>query len=294
LGPDLENVRDAEKRPAKRDFLRRHAPTIILVTVFLVGLSVLLYPVVSDYVNSLHQSRVIAEYSESVMRIDDARYAALLAEAHAYNERLGTKANRYLMSDAERAAYNELLSVSGTGIMGYLEIPAIRVRLPIYHGTGEGVLQVGIGHMEGTSLPVGGVGTHAAVTGHRGLPSSLLLTDMNKMTVGDLFMFTVLDELLTYEVDQILIVEPHEIEALDIVEGMDYATLITCTPYGINSHRLLVRGHRTDNVAGANVRVTGDATMIETTLAAAIFAAPMLLGLLAGLLIKYRRRGKRL
>jgi sortase A len=290
----LENAGGAEnaprRRPGKKGFLRRHAPTLILATVFLVGLSVLLYPVVSDYVNSLHQSRVIAEYSQSVVHIDDARYTALLAEARAYNESLGTKANRYILSDEERAEYNSLLSVSGTGVMGYLEIPAIRVKLPIYHGTGENVLQVGIGHMEGTSLPVGGVGTHAVVTGHRGLPSSLLLTDLNKLTVGDLFMFTVLDELLTYEVDQIVIVEPHEIGAMDIAADMDYATLVTCTPYGINSHRLLVRGHRTDNVEETDVRVTADARLVDSVAAAAIFAAPMLVGLLVVVLIKYRKR----
>ncbi|MDR1204711.1 MAG: class C sortase [Peptococcaceae bacterium] len=278
----------------RRSFPRKHALTLALAAVFLIGLAVLLYPVVSDYINALHQSRVIAEYRESVTRVDDASYAAYLDEARAYNGRLNAKSNRFVLSEEERTEYDSLLRVSDTGVMGYLEIPSIRVKLPIYHGTGEGVLQVGIGHMEGASLPIGGVGTHAVVTGHRGLPSSTLLTDLNKLTEGDFFMFAILDEVLTYEADHILTVEPDELDALDIDPDMDYATLVTCTPYGINSHRLLVRGHRVDNAGGNGVRVAADAIMIKSTLAAMIFAAPMLLGLSIGVFIKYRRRGERI
>jgi sortase A len=290
-GLDTSLETGGDERRAQRSFLRKHALTLGLAAVFLVGLSVLLYPIVSDYINALHQSRVIAEYSGSVAKVDDGRYAALLAEARAYNETLPTKSERFVLSEEERAEYDALLRVSGAGVMGYLEIPAIRVKLPIYHGTGEGVLQVGIGHMEGTSLPVGGVGTHTAVTGHRGLPSSTLLTDLNKVAIGDLFVFTILDEVLTYEADSITIVEPDELDSIKFDPEMDYATLVTCTPYGINSHRLLVRGHRVDNIAAGNdIRVTADATMIDSTLAAAIFASPMLIALLIGVLVKYRRR----
>jgi sortase A len=275
-----------------KSFLRKHSLTFILISVFVVGLAVLLYPTVSDYVNSLHQSRVIAEYSESVGHIDDERYESLLAAAHAYNEVLPEKANRYMLSDAEKDEYGELLNVSGNGVIGYVEIPSIRVKLPIYHGTDENVLQVGIGHMEGTSLPVGGIGTHTAVTGHRGLPSSSLLTNLDRVSVGDIFVFTVLDETLTYEADRILIVEPHETDKLEIDPEMDYATLITCTPYGVNSHRLLVRGHRVDNLPGSSsFRVTADAMPIDPALASGIFAAPILIALLIGVLVKYRRRG---
>ena len=275
-----------------KNFLRGHAPSLILTAVFVVGLAVLLYPTVSDYVNSLHRSRVIAAYNESVVEIDDERYEAMLAAARAYNEALPEKSNRYALSEADAAEYAALLDVSGNGVMGYLEIPAIRVKLPIYHGTGESTLQAGIGHMEGTSLPIGGVGTHTAVTGHRGLPSSVLLTNLDRMTVGDIFVFTVLDEVLTYEADRILIVEPHETDKLEIDPGMDYATLVTCTPYGINSHRLLVRGHRVDNLAGGSgFRITADAMPIDPALASVIFAVPMLAGLLIGVLIRYRRRG---
>jgi sortase A len=274
-----------------KSFLRKHTLTLILISVFVVGLAVLLYPTVSDYINFLHQSRVISEYSESVGRIDDERYDAFLAAARAYNEGLTEKANRYVLSDAEKDEYGALLNVSGNGVIGYVEIPAIRVKLPIYHGTDENVLQVGIGHMEGTSLPVGGIGTHTAVTGHRGLPSSSLLTNLDRMSIGDVFIFTVLDEVLTYEADRILIVEPHETDKLEIDPEMDYATLITCTPYGVNSHRLLVRGHRTDNLPGSSFRVTADAVPIDPALASGIFAAPILIALLIGVLVKYRRRG---
>jgi sortase A len=281
---------------ARKAVFGKRALTFGMAGVFLVGLAVLLYPVVSDYINALHQSRVIVEYNESVARVDDARYAELLDGARAYNERLVGKNNRFVLTEEERAEYDALLRVSDSGVMGYLEIPSIRVKLPIYHGTGEGVLQVGIGHLEGSSLPIGGAGTHAVVTGHRGLPSSTLLTDLNKLTEGDLFMFTVLGEVLTYETDRVLTVEPDEMDALDFDPDIDYATLVTCTPYGINSHRLLVRGHRVDNVAEDDVRVVfvpEDSDAMDTRLAIAISAAPSLLGILIGTLIKKRQRKER-
>jgi sortase A len=267
--------------------------TLALALIFIIGLAVLLYPVVSDHINALHQSRVIAEYRENVVRTDDASRAVFIGEARAYNERLNAKGDRFVLSDEDRAEYNSLLRVSDTGVMGFLEIPSIRVKLPIYHGTGEGVLQVGIGHMEGTSLPIGGVGTHAVVTGHRGLPSSTLLTDLNKMSEGDIFLFTVLDEVMTYETDRILTVEPDELDALDIDPNTDYATLVTCTPYGINSHRLLVRGHRVDNAAGNDGRVTADASGIEPVPVAVLLAGLMLSGFSTAMLIKSRRRKER-
>jgi sortase A len=283
-------------RKGRKAVFGKRALTVGLAGVFLVGLAVLLYPVVSDYINALHQSRVIVEYNESVARVDGARYAEILDEARAYNERLVGKNNRFVMSEEEREEYNALLRVSDSGVMGYLEIPSIRVKLPIYHGTGEGVLQVGIGHLEGSSLPIGGEGTHAVVTGHRGLPSSTLLTDLNKLTEGDLFIFTVLGEVLTYETDRALTVEPDEMDALELDPDMDLATLVTCTPYGINSHRLLVRGHRVDNVAEDDVRIVyvpADEGIIDIRLAIAISAAPALMGILIGKLIKRRQRKER-
>ena len=207
----------------------------------------------------------------------------------AYNASLLERNNAYLLTEEQKAAYEQLLNVSGLGIMGYIEIPSIDCSLPIYHGTEESVLQIAIGHLEWTSLPVGGESTHCVLSGHRGLPSAKLFTNLDKLQEGDVFLLRVLDEVLTYEVDQILIVEPQETGALRIVEGEDYCTLVTCTPYGINTHRLLVRGHRIENAPEARlVRVTADAVQIEPLLVAPIVALPMLLLLLILLLLPKR------
>ena len=268
-----------------------HLITILLVLIFLLGLSLLLYPAVSDYWNSKHQTRAIAVYSEEVSGLDKEQYQALWAGAAAYNASLRERDNAYLLTEEQKAAYEQLLNVSGLGIMGYIEIPSIDCSLPIYHGTEESVLQIAIGHLEWSSLPVGGESTHCVLSGHRGLPSAKLFTNLDKLQEGDVFMLRVLDEVLTYEVDQILIVEPQEIAALQITEGEDYCTLVTCTPYGINSHRLLVRGHRIENAPEARlVRVTADAVQIEPLLVAPIVALPMLLLLLILLLLPKRQK----
>lgn len=265
--------------------------TIILILVFLAGLSLLLYPTVSDYWNSLHQSRAITQYAEQVAELDNDVYEQLWADAHSYNQTLLDKADRYEMTDEEQAEYESLLNVSGNGIIGYIEISKIGCSLPIYHGTDEAVLQIAVGHIEGSSLPVGGESTHAVLSGHRGLPSAKLFTDLDKLVTGDTFVLRILDETLTYEVDQILIVEPYEMNALEIEEGKDYCTLVTCTPYGINTHRLLVRGHRVDNVEEAKtIRVTADAMQIEPIIVAPLVAVPMLLLLLIGLLVNTRKK----
>lgn len=267
------------------------ASTIILILVFLVGLSLLLYPSVSDYWNSLHQSRAIAGYAGQVAELDDSTYEALWEEAQAYNRSLPGKPNRFRLTDEELEEYEGYLSISATNVIGYIEIAKINCRLPIYHGTDESVLQVGVGHLEGSSLPVGGESTHTVISGHRGLPSARLFTDLDQLETGDTFRLCVLDEILTYEVDQIRIVEPQEIEELEIVEGEDYCTLVTCTPYGINSHRLLVRGHRIENMSAAGgARVTADAVQIEPVIAAPLAAVPILVLLLAGLLFQTRKR----
>lgn len=260
--------------------------TIFLFLMLLAGLSLLLYPTVSDYWNSFHQSRAIASYAEQVAQIDNNVYDQLWADAESYNRTLRGKENRYELSDEELTEYESLLNVSGNGIIGYIEIPSIGCSLPIYHGTDEAVLQIAVGHIAGTSLPVGGQGTHCALSGHRGLPSAKLFTDLDKMVDGDIFVLRVLDETLTYEVDQILIVEPYEMDALEIEAGEDYCTLVTCTPYGINTHRLLVRGHRIENIAEAKtVRVTADAVQIEPLIVAPVLAIPLLLVLLILLLL---------
>ncbi len=265
--------------------------TILLILILLAGLSLLLYPTVSDYWNSFHQSKAIASYAEQVAGLDNDIYEQLWADARDYNAALPQKTDRYTMTDEDRAEYESLLNVSGNGIIGYIEIPAIGCSLPIYHGTDESVLQIAVGHIEGTSLPTGGSGTHSVLSGHRGLPSAKLFTDLDKLNTGDDFILRVLDETLTYEVDQILIVLPHEMDALEIAPVMDYCTLVTCTPYGINSHRMLVRGHRIENAEEARtVRVTADATQIEPLIVVPVMAAPILLLLLIVLLIPKKHR----
>ena len=271
--------------------MRKHLSTILLVFILLIGLSLLLYPSVSDYWNSFHQTRAIATYAENVAKLDNNQYDQLWEEARAYNEALPFRSNPYYLSEEQKAQYESLLDVSGLGVMGYIEIPEIDVSLPIYHGTEESVLQIAVGHLEWSSLPVGGESTHCVLSGHRGLPSAKLFTNLDKLQAGDIFMLRVLDEVLTYEVDQILIVEPQETGALRIEEGKDYCTLVTCTPYGINTHRLLVRGHRIDNIEEAKtVRVTADAIQIEPLLVAPVVAIPILLLLLILLLLPKQPR----
>ena len=210
---------------------------IVLVLIFLAGLSLLLYPTVSDYWNSLHASRAVSEYAEQVNALDQDRYKDLWKQAVDYNRTLLDRVNSFTLTEEQQEQYEELLNLSGTGIMGYIEIPNINVSLPIYHGTAESVLQIAVGHVDWTSLPVGGEGTHCVLSGHRGLPSAKLFTNLDKIVEGDTFSIRVLDEVLTYEVDQILIVEPTEVDTLQIEPGKDLCTLVTCTPYGINTHR---------------------------------------------------------
>lgn len=265
--------------------------TAFLVLLLLAGVSLLLYPSLSDYWNSMHQTRAIASYAETVSQLDTAQYDEMWKAAQDYNRSLAQRETAFALTDEQKAAYESLLDVSGLGVMGYIEIPEIDCSLPIYHGTEESVLQVAVGHLEWSNLPVGGEGTHCVLSGHRGLPSAKLFTNLDKLAVGDTFLLRVLDEVLTYEVDQILIVEPEQVDALGIVPGEDYCTLVTCTPYGINTHRLLVRGHRVENTPeAARMHVTADATQFDPLLVAPVLAIPVLLLLLMILLVPKRRR----
>lgn len=262
-----------------------------LLCVFLfAGLCLLLYPAVSNYWNSFTQSKAIAAYSEEIAYLDEDRYEQLWDSAIEYNESLVGKKPEYELEGEQKEYYDSLLNVTGNGVMGYIEIPSINCSLPIYHGTDVDVLQVAVGHLEWSSLPVGGKSTHCVLSGHRGLPSASLFTDLDKLIEGDLFMIRILDEILTYEVDQIRIVEPHEVEELQIVEGEDYCTLVTCTPYGVNSHRLLVRGHRIKNMDSAQtIQVTANALQIEPILVASILMFGMLCILFVLILIPRRK-----
>ena len=275
-----------------RTWIKKNLSTLVLILVFLIGLSLLLYPAFSDYWNSFHQSRAIASYSEQVSDIDDKQYDEIIQKAKEYNETIPLRANRWVLTEEEKAVYSNMLDVGGTGIMGYVEIPKVAVSLPIYHGVDEAVLQIAVGHIEGTSLPVGGTGTHCAISGHRGLPSAKLFTNIDELKEGDTFLLYILDEVLTYEVDQIRIVEPNDVSSLEFEEDKDLCTLVTCTPYGVNSHRLLVRGHRIETLAEHSIRVTADAMQIDEMLVASFVAVPILISLLIGVLSVPRRRKK--
>lgn len=270
----------------------KRSSSLIIVIVLIAGLSLLLYPTVSEYWNSFHSSKAIADYANIVSNMDEAEYDRLLNAALNYNQELALRDNTFFLSDEQKAEYEELLNISGTGIMGYIEIPSIGVSLPVYHGTSEAILQIAVGHLEWSSLPVGGSSTHSVLSGHRGLPSAKLFTDLDQLENGDIFIVRVLNEVFTYEVDQILIVDPDDTDSMVVFDGEDLCTLVTCTPYGINSHRLLVRGHRTENIEEAKViRVTSDAVQIEPMLVAPIVAIPILLVLMIGLLVKPKKRG---
>ena len=262
--------------------MKKRGTTIILLVVFLAGLSLLVYPTFSDWWNSFHQSRAIMSYTETVTNLSNEEYEQLLGSARDYNARWVQRGTAYQLSDEQRADYTAQLDPGGTGIMCSIDIPSIRCNLPVYHGTDEAVLQVAVGHLEWSSLPVGGEGTHTVLSGHRGLPSARLFTDIDRMVVGDLFCLNVLDETLTYEVDQILIVLPEDLSALQPVPGEDLCTLVTCTPYGINTHRLLVRGHRVANeIVDDPSRVTADGVQVQPVLVAPAIAVPLLIVVVA-------------
>ena len=276
-------------------FSRKNRITgILLLVALLAGLSLLLYPFLADYWTSMHQSRAIATYRNAVTELDNNDYEGMLEEAQAYNDALPGNPDRFLPSEEEHQQYENLLSISEDGIIGYVEIPSIHVSLPFYHGTDEDILQVAAGHIEGSSLPVGGEGTHCVISGHRGLPSARLFTDIDQLTEGDIFTLLVLDETLTYEVDQIRIVEPEDISLLEIEEGKDLCTLVTCTPYGVNSHRLLVRGHRVENREEEGIlRITADALMVDSRFVAPVIAAPIILVLILVLVVRTLRKRRR-
>ena len=265
--------------------MKKNLSTILLVVVLLAGVGIMLYPSASDYWNSFHQSRAIASYAENVSHLTAVDYERLWLAAGQYNQTLLKKANPFVVAEDDWAEYEALLNVAGDGIMGYIEIPKINCSLPIYHGTSEAVLQIAVGHIQGSSLPVGGESTHCVLSGHRGLPSAKLFTNLDQLDEGDTFMLRILNETLTYQVDQIHIVEPTQLDDLAISKGRDYCTLVTCTPYGVNSHRILCRGKRVENAAEAvAVSITADALRIEPTLVAPVAAVPMLMVVLSFLL----------
>lgn len=270
------------------------ASTIILVAIFFVGLSVLLYPTVSDFWNEKRQSKAIVNYDDLIVNLTPEDYTKFFNEADSYNQKIKGMPSSYMNHSNIAEEYYNILDVNGDGMMGYITIEKIKVQLPIYHGTSDKVLNSAVGHVEGSSLPVGGESTHAVLSAHRGLPSAKLFTNLDKVEVGDVFTIRILDRTITYQVDQVLIVLPHETEALNIVSGEDYCTLVTCTPYGINTHRMLVRGTRIENIEeDKQVNVITEAYQIDPLIVTPAVAAPMLGILLVVLLVKSSKTGKK-
>ena len=276
-------------------WIKENRVTLIIAAVGLFGLGLILYPSVADWWNSFHQSRAVASYAQKVANLDSSEYDRILAEAEAYNNKLAASGIKWIMNEEEIAAYEKELDITGTGIMGYITIPKIHVELPIYHGIDDAVLQIAIGHLTETSLPVGGPSTHCVVSGHRGLPSAKLFTDIDKLVEGDTWTVNVLNKTLTYEVDQIRVVEPTDLSNLQIEQGKDYFTLVTCTPYGINTHRLLIRGHRVDNAQG-EANVIADALQIEPVYIAPFVAIPFIMLLIIIMLVStgYMKKRKKI
>ena len=273
---------------------KKHISTIIIALIFLAGLGFLLYPTVSNLWNRAHQSRAIATYTKQVEKLDDSQNKEMLKAARKYNKSLLKKSDHWKLSKKDKKKYESLLDVSGTGIMGYIEVPKIDCSLPIYHGTDEGALQIAIGHLEGSSLPVGGKSTHCVLSGHRGLPSARLFTDLDQMEEGDVFVLNVLGRKLAYEVDQIKVVLPDEMSDLEIVQGKDLCTWVTCTPYGINTHRLLVRGHRTKYIEETVVRVQKEAEKKETGIWLLAGGGAVFLIIIIIVVVKRRRKRRNL
>ncbi len=256
--------------------MKRKLTTVLFVLLFLIGLSLLLYPTISDRWNQFHQSKMIISHGENVDRLSKETCDDLISKAEKFNSDLRTFPDRWKLTEEEKKQYSEQLVCDATGIISCLEIPKINLNLPVYHGTGSGVLQEAIGHLEGTSLPIGGEGTHCVLSGHRGLPSAKLFTNLDKLVEGDQFILYTLNDVLTYEVDQVRIVLPTDLSLLSIEDGKDYCTLFTCTPYGVNTHRLMVRGHRVETVSEKNLIITAEALQIDEITVALIIGVPIL------------------
>ena len=274
--------------------MKKHFFSIAIFIMFIVGLSVLLYPAISEYINFKHASRVISEYNEKLSDSSEDELNAVFAKAEDYNKRLHDSPSAFFEPSLV-SGYKDTLDITGTGIMGYIDIDRINVELPIYHGISKELLQVGVGHLTGTSLPVGGESTHCVLSGHRGLPSAKLFTDLDELEIGDTFTITILDRRFTYEVDQIKTVLPEEFDDLRIADGKDYCTLLTCTPYGINTHRLLVRGVRTENTEEKKIGVfvKNEAFRIDPLIVAPIAAVPLLIITFTLIFISDKRQRKK-
>lgn len=276
--------------------MKKVLPVLAVVLIFVLGLGIMLYPTIANYVNARSQTVAIDHYEEAA-RANAAYYEGLLEQAQAFNREIFENGGLVNLTDEQKAAYETLLNLNGDGVMGYIEIPRLELKLSIGHGTEEDVLQRMVGHIEGSSLPVGGESTHAVLSAHRGLPTAKLFSDLDLMQVGDGFTIHTLNQTLTYQVDQITVILPEEIEALAIEPGGDYVTLMTCTPYAVNTHRLLVRGVRVEEAAptpepAQSGKEPPDARRLLQNVVLPALAA-VLFGTMLVLLMKVIRGGKR-
>lgn len=283
-----------KKKKAKKNNIKEKKKgskwtTFILILIFFMGLSVMLYPAISSFWNARTQSQAIIDYDKMIEAMPEEDFSEYFKEAEKYNKQLKTLQFPLIEHD-QIAGYDKILDVTGTGMMGYITIDKIGVELPIYHGTDDDVLSIAVGHLEGTSLPIGGVGNHTVVSAHRGFPNAVLFTHLDRMEVGDEFSFTILDRVITYQVDQIKTVLPDETQDMLMQKGEDYCTLLTCTPYGINTHRLLVRGKSVDTAEVKNIHVSSDAYQIDTLIITPIVALPILFVLMLIVLLKPARK----
>ncbi|MBQ7715305.1 MAG: class C sortase [Clostridia bacterium] len=269
--------------------MKKKLTTIIPIIVFIIGLAIFLYPTIANYWNSFTQTRAIGQYAQAVDNLDDEEYEKMIEEAVEYNKAIAETGIRWKMSDAERETYEQTLNVGGSGMMSYIEIPKIGITLAVYHGTNDEVLTRSIGHIEGSSLPVDGESVHCILSGHRGLPSAKLFSELDEITDGDTFMIRTLNEVYTYEVDQIRVVEPSDLSELTLVKGKNYCTLVTCTPYGVNTHRLLVRGHLIETDDSREIMILAEALQIKTTYVALVIAVPVLI-LLTIVALAFRKK----
>ncbi|WP_044913598.1 class C sortase [Butyrivibrio sp. WCE2006] len=262
---------------AKRKEFAKQLPNLIFAGIFIVGLGIFLYPSVSNYINSKHQSSAVSDYTEAISNLTEEDYEQYWNKAVEYNEKLLSRGLNFTLSDEELEEYHSILDPTGTGVMGHIEIEKIGVDLPIYHDVTESVLQVGIGHIPGSSLPTGTIGTHTLLSGHRGLPSSKLFSELDQMIEGDTFLLHIMDQTFAYQVDNISIVLPEETQSLTFYPDKEYVTLVTCTPYGVNTHRMLVRGRRVDYNEETRLIVPADAAKINNLVVAPFIAGPIIL-----------------
>lgn len=278
-----------------RKEIKEKLTIFLFILMIVVGLGIILYPLISNQLSKMNYQKVIDNYQNTVHQKKNSQNEQFISEARAYNHALTSTNIVDVFQNPKSESSNEYLSIlniNNNGMMGYISIPKIDVRIPIYHGTSSDILQKGVGHLEGSSFPVGGENTHAILSAHRGLPSSRLFTDLDQLEEGDVFYIYILDQVFAYQVNQVLVTEPSETDALRIVDGKDYVTLVTCTPYAINTHRLLVRGERIEYNSDTEAQVAVDKSLstADIILYVSLFVAIVFIIIAIVALIRYKKK----